>query len=68
MLRRLNHLDRRMVANLHIHIGRQRHLRETNRARVRLIGWARDGKRLHHGMAHVGRHRAQAHVDVDEGG
>lgn len=68
MLRRLNQLDCRMIANLHIHIGRQRHLRETNRARIRLVGRARDGKRLHHGMAHVGRHRAQAHVDVDKGG
>lgn len=44
----------------------QRHLRQTKRPRVRIVGRSNNPKWFDHGIAHVGRDGAEAHVHVDE--
>lgn len=66
MLRRQHHLNRRIIANLHCMPCRQRHLRQTDRPRVRQVTGPFEGKRLNHGVAHVGWDSAESHVHVEE--
>lgn len=66
MLRRQNHLNRRIISNIHRMSRRQRHLRQTDRPRVRQVTGSLKGKRLDHGVAHVSWDGAEAHVHVDE--
>lgn len=68
MLRRQNHLNRRIITHIHRMPRRQRHLRETDCPRIRQVTGPLEGKRLDHGVAHVGRDGAEAHVHVDEAG
>lgn len=67
MLSSQNQLNRRMIPSLNRPVRWQRHLRQTDGTRVRHVGRATDLKSLDHGVTHVGRDRAQAHVHVDEG-
>lgn len=68
MLGRQHHLDRRIVANVHRPALRQRDLWETKGPRVGHVGRPGDLEGLDHGVAHVGRDGAQAHVHVDKRG
>jgi hypothetical protein len=65
--RRLNNLDRRLVAHVHRRVRRQRHLRQAERARVRIPRRPDDLEGGHHVEGHVEGGLAEAQVDVDEG-
>jgi len=65
---RLDDLDGGVVADVDGDVGRQWHLRQAKRARVRAVRRADDLEDGHHGERHVERHGADAQVDVDEGG
>lgn len=67
MLRRLHHLDSRLVANFHTNIRRQRDLRQTEGAGVRVVGRAGDLEGRDDGVAHVLGGLAEAKVDIDQG-
>lgn len=67
VLRRQHYLNRRIITRAHAHIGRQRHLRHTDGAGVRVVGGTFDFKDREHGVTHVGRDSTPANVDVDEG-
>lgn len=66
VLRGLHHLDRGVVAGLHVIAGRYRNLRQANRARVGIVGRAGDFESRHQGDRIVGRHVAEADVDVKQ--
>lgn len=68
MHRGLNYLNRRIRAQDGRIIRRQRHLRQTNRARVGLLGGPGDLEDGDHGQGEVLRHGAFAQVDVHVGG
>ena len=65
---RLHNLNGRIPPHNRRIIRRQRHLRQTKRARIRLLCGARDLEDGHHGEGHVGWEGAVAEVDVEEGG
>ena len=68
MHRALDHLNRSIPPFHRRIIRRQRHLRQTKRARVRQARGAGNLEDGHHGQGHVGRERSVAQVDVEEGG
>lgn len=65
-----NDLYGRIVADLDARVGRvggQRDMRETDRAGVLDLCRTDDLEYRNHGVRHVGRDGAEAHVDVEEG-
>lgn len=72
MQRQLDDLDGGVVADLDVHVGRQRDLRQAHGAGEGVLGGADDLEGGNHGEAHVGgtvvgAFSAETHVDVDEG-
>lgn len=66
VLRNFNDLDGRVVAHVHGDVGRQRHLKQADRAGVHVVAGAVDGEHGHHVVRHVERLGAQTQVDVHE--
>lgn len=68
MQRDLDDLDSGVIAGLQAGVHRQRHVRQTEAARVRIsagAGHLEDGQ---HDVGHADGLRSVAHVDVEEGG
>lgn len=65
---RLDHLDCGVVSDVEGQVGRQRHLWETEGARVGVFAWADDLNAREHHVGHVGGIGADSEVNVDEGG
>lgn len=66
---RLNDLNSRQITHLDIDgVVRQRHLGQAEGAGVGVAGGTDDLEGREHGEGDVGWLRAEAHVDVDEGG
>lgn len=53
MHRSLHHLNCRIIPHLHARISRQRHLRQTKSARIRILRRSDDLEDRHHGERHV---------------
>lgn len=65
--RRLNNLDRRIIARLNCRIYRQRHLWQTERSRVRIPARPHDLECRNHRVGHVDGDGAVAEIDIEEG-
>jgi hypothetical protein len=69
---RLDDLNRRIITHIHRRIHRQRHLRQAERAWIRILAWPDNLEDWNHGERHVGWSTvwavgAESQVHVEEG-
>lgn len=67
MFRRLNDLNSRQITHVHRQTSRQRNLRKTECARVRVRGGSDNLEGRDHWVAHVWWHGTETEVEVEEG-